>query len=526
MKRILFLVYLLSSLLYCHAELEITLNIETPGSLSSMIASSKKSQITSLTLTGKLNGSDISYIREMAGAGYKGILSSSECALEYLDISNASIVSGGSYYAFEHTNATIGYTDKKYYTEDNSITPFMFDDCYKLKTLLLPNTVTKIDKNAFWNSSLVSITLPSCLETLSCIIPSFYLSEIKISESNKHFKVIDGTLYSIDMKTLYRCPVNYSNSTFNIPEGVENIYASAFYYCKNIKYFEYPTTLKSFGHQSLAWMNLEKFILFPSVEYSKLGYYSSINEVEIKDGFSSFDASILGRGNWGSETEISVSTVIIHSEVPPTIPDVWHSFGEKVLKGSLYIPKGTYSAYYIAYGWGDFSNIYEMDGGGSNNKCAKPSISYLNGKLSFFCETDGVSFISTITNSDISSYKSNEIQLGVTYNINVYATKTGYDNSDVATATLCWIDVDPKTEGISNSVTQVQAHAVLIQASDGQITITGADNGTEIYAYEINGQQVGATISHNGYANLNTNMRPGSIAIIKIGDRSVKVAIK
>lgn len=524
MKRILFLVYLLSSLLYCHAELEITLNIETPGSLSSMIASSKKSQITSLTLTGKLNGSDISYIREMAGAGYKGTLSSSKCALEYLDISNASIVSGGSYYAFEHTNATIEYTDKKYYTEDNSITPFMFDDCYKLKTLLLPNTVTKIDTNAFWNSYLVSITLPSCLETFSCIIPSFYLSEIKISESNKHFKVIDGTLYSIDMKTLYRCPVNYSNSIFNIPEGVENIYASAFYNCENIKYFEYPTTLKSFGHQSLAWMNLEKFILFPSVEYSKLGYYSSINEVEIKDGFSSFDASILGRG--GSETEISVSTVIIHSEVPPTIPDVWHSFGEKVLKGSLYIPKGTYSAYYIAYGWGDFSNIYEMDGGGSNNKCAKPSISYLNGKLSFFCETDGVSFISTITNSDISSYKSNEIQLGVTYNINVYATKTGYDNSDVATATLCWIDVDPKTEGISNSVTQVQAHAVLIQASDGQITITGADNGTEIYAYEINGQQVGATISHNGYANLNTNMRPGSIAIIKIGDRSVKVAIK
>lgn len=524
MKRILFLVYLLSSLLYCHAELEITLNIETPGSLSSMIASSKKSQITSLTLTGKLNGSDISYIREMAGAGYKGTLSSSKCALEYLDISNASIVSGGSYYAFEHTNATIGYTDKKYYTEDNSITPFMFDDCYKLKTLLLPNTVTKIDTNAFWNSSLVSITLPSCLETFSCIIPSFYLSEIKISESNKHFKVIDGTLYSIDMKTLYRCPVNYSNSTFNIPEGVENIYASAFYNCKNIKYFEYPTTLKSFGYQSLAWMNLEKFILFPSVEYSRLGCYSSINEVEIKDGFSSFDASILGRG--GNETEISVSTVIIHSEVPPTIPDVWHSFGEKVLKGSLYIPKGTYSAYYIAYGWGDFSNIYEMDGGGSNNKCGKPSISYLNGKLSFFCETDGVSFISTITNSDISSYKSNEIQLGVTYNINVYAIKTGYDNSDVATATLCWIDVDPKTEGISNSVTQVQAHAVLIQASDGQITITGADNGTEIYAYEINGQQVGATISHNGYANLNTNMRPGSIAIIKIGDRSVKVVIK
>lgn len=526
MRKILALAYLLSSFLYCYAELAITLNVETPGSLSSMIASSKKSQITSLTLTGKLNGSDISYIREMAGAGYKGTISSSKCALEYLDISNASIVSGGSYYAFEHTNATIGYTDKKYYTEDNSITPFMFDDCYKLQTLLLPNTVTKIDTNAFWKSSLVSITLPSCLETFSCIIPSFSLSEIKISKSNKHFKVIDGTLYSNDMKTLYRCPVNYSNTTFNIPEGVENIYASAFYNCKNIKYFEYPTTLKSFGYQSLAWMNLEKFILFPSVEYSRLGYYSSINEVEIKDGFSSFDASILGRGNWGSETEISVSTVKIHSEVPPTIPDVWHSFGEKVLKGSLYVPKGTYSAYYIAYGWGDFSHIYEMDGGGSNNKCAKPSISYLNGKLSFFCETDGVSFNSTITNSDISSYNSNEIQLGVTYNINVYATKTGYDNSDVATATLCWIDVDPKTEGINNSVTQVRANAVLIQAKNGQISISGVDDGTIISVYGVNGLQVGSATSRNGHAKITTNLLSGSIAIIKIGNRSVKTTIR
>lgn len=526
MKRILFLIYLLSSLLYCHAELEITLNIETPGSLSSMIASSKKSQITSLTLTGKLNGSDILYIREMAGAGYKGTLSSSKCALEYLDISNASIVSGGSYYAFEHTNAAIGYTDKKYYTEDNSITPFMFDDCYKLKTLLLPNTVTKIDTNAFWESSLVSITLPSCLETFSCIIPSFYLSEIKISESNKHFKVIDGTLYSIDMKTLYRCPVNYSNSTFKIPEGVENIYASAFYYCKNIKYFEYPTTLKSFGHQSLAWMNLEKFILFPSVEYSRLGYYSSINEVEIKDGFSTFDASALGRVNWGSETEIDVSSVIVHSQTPPTIPDVWHSFGSKVLKGSLYVPKGTYSAYYIAYGWGDFSHIYEIEDDGSDKKCAKPTISYSNGKLTFKCETDGVTYKSTVTDSDISSYSSDEVQLCVTYYINVYATKQGYDNSDVANATLCWIDVEPKTEGISNNIAQVRANAVLIQTDNGQISISGANDGSIINVFEVNGLQVGSTISHNGHANINTNLHSGSIAIVKIGNKSIKVAIK
>ena len=526
MKKMLFLAYLLSSFVYCYAELAITLNVETPGSLSSMIASSKKSQITHLTISGTINGSDIKYIREMAGAGYKGTISSSKCSLEFLDISSASIVSGGDYYAFEHTLATIGYTDKKYYTESNAITPFMFDDCYKLKTLLLPNTVTIIHANAFWNSNLVSITLPSNLEKFNCVIPSFYLSEIKISDSNKSFKIIDGVLYSSNLKTLYRCPVNYAHSTFCIPEGVENVFASAFYYCNNIKNFEYPSTLKSFGYQALAWLALDKFRFLPYVEYSILGYYSSINVVEIEDGFSTFDASALGRGSSGSETEIDVSSVIVHSQPPPTIPDMWHSFGSKVLKGSLYVPKGTYSAYYIAYGWGDFSHIYEIEDDGSDKKCAKPTISYSNGKLTFKCETDGVTYKSTVTDSDISSYSSDEVQLCVTYYINVYATKQGYDNSDVANATLCWIDVEPKTEGISNNMAQVRANAVLIQTDNGQINITGAGNGTKINAYDIDGNQVGSTISHNGYANLNTNIRPGSIAIIKIGDKSMKVVVK
>lgn len=522
MKKILLIIYLLSIWFNSYAELSVNLNVETPGSLSSMIASSKASQITSLTLTGRLNGSDISYIRRMAGAGYKGTVS--DCALEYLDISEASIVSGGSSYAFEHTNATIGYTDKEYYTEDNTITPFMFDDCYKLKTLLLPNTVTKIFPDAFWDSSLVSITLPSCLETFSCIIPSFYLNEINISECNEHFKIIDGVLYSSDMKTLYRCPVNYSNPTFNIPEGVEDIYNSAFYNCKNIKYFEYPTTLKSFGYSSLAWMNLEKFILFPNINYSILGDFTSINEIEIRDGFSSFDASILGRGS--NRKEIKISTIKIFSQTPPTFPDGWHTFGETALEASLYVPKGTYSAYYIAYGWGDFAKIYEMDEDEINYKCAKPTISYSNGKLSFFCETDGVSFNSTISNSDISSYNRNEIPLTVTYNINVYATKTGYDNSDIATATLCWIDAEPKTEGIESGITQVKANPVLIRAEDGNITISGADDGTKIFVYGIDGVLEGHGISHSGFAHVSTNLTTNSIAILKIGDKSVKVIVK
>ena len=83
-----------------------------------------------------------------------------------------------------------------------------------------------------------------------------------------------------------------------------------------------------------------------------------------------------------------------------------------------------------------------------------------------------------------------------------------------------------RQKGISNDIALVQAKAILIQSQNGQISIEGVDDDTRIYAYEVNGQQVGSAISHNGQANLTTNLKSGSIVIIKIGDRSMKATIK
>ena len=155
-----------------------------------------------------------------------------------------------------------------------------------------------------------------------------------------------------------------------------------------------------------------------------------------------------------------------------------------------------------------------------------PQISYSDGKLVFYSDTEDANFISSITDADIKTYTENTIQLSATYTINVYAAKTGFENSDVATATLCWIDVDPRTEGITNSVAQIPSKAVLIQSDNGHIHISGIDDYTRVYAYATNGQQMGTAISHNGYANITTNIKSGDIAIVKIGDRSFKVIVK
>ena len=215
-------------------------------------------------------------------------------------------------------------------------------------------------------------------------------------------------------------------------------------------------------------------------------------------------------------------------EVPTTAVDAFNNVNQG--NATLHVPDAAVSEYKSIAPWSKFGTIVGLNGGGGEPlKCVKPKIYYSKGKLSFESETEGVIFQSNITDSDIRQYSSNEVQLCVTYNISVYATKSGYENSEVATATLCWIDVEPKTEGISDGTTgakQIEANAVLIQSENGQISVSGAGDGTAIAVFGTNGVKVGAAVSHSGQAVINTNLPSGSVAIVRIGNRSVKVVVK
>ena len=195
---------------------------------------------------------------------------------------------------------------------------------------------------------------------------------------------------------------------------------------------------------------------------------------------------------------------------------------------TLYVPTGTVDKYKETNGWYSFLFMEEVSGDSNptTNKCENPTIRYSNGKLLFESATEGAICQSTITDSDITSYSGNEIQLGVTYNISVYATAEGYDNSDTVTATLCWIDVNPKTEGIENSVSQVRARAILIQTNNGTLNISGVEDGTDIDIYTSSGMMVGSAKVSSESTSINTGFRNGDIAIVKIGDKAVKVVMK
>ena len=66
-------------------------------------------------------------------------------------------------------------------------------------------------------------------------------------------------------------------------------------------------------------------------------------------------------------------------------------------------------------------------------KCATPSISYEGGILTFSCETEDVEYIYNMTPSTAISGSGNNISAPTEYKVSVFATKSGYDNSDAAT---------------------------------------------------------------------------------------------
>ena len=190
---------------------------------------------------------------------------------------------------------------------------------------------------------------------------------------------------------------------------------------------------------------------------------------------------------------------------------------------TLYVPQGTIDKYQATKSWNKFLHIEELN---SSNMCATPTISYMNGKLSYNCETEGAICQTTITDTDVASFSGNEIDLTVTYNISVYATKDDYVDSEVANATLCWIEVNPQNEGIATDVNQIASVAVLIRANGGQLTIEGADDNTTVAAYTLDGVQLGSAVSRNGVATINTNVSAGTVTIVKIANKSIKIVMR
>ena len=197
---------------------------------------------------------------------------------------------------------------------------------------------------------------------------------------------------------------------------------------------------------------------------------------------------------------------------------------------TVHVPKGTLSAYKNASIWANFANIVETDYDDVPNpqtpKCSVPKINYANGKLRFTCETDGAEYIANISDADVKTHYGNDISLTATYTISVYAIAAGYENSDIATATLCWLDAEPKTEGMISNIATARGNAILIQSNNGTLNISGAQDGDNIAIYTLSGAMVGSSKATGASTTFTTNLKRGEMVIVRVRDKSVKIVLQ
>ena len=118
---------------------QITLKLDEAGTLPNKIAVSRKNLITNLKIVGKINGTDLKFIREMAGCDFN--LKKTDGKLSILDLSEAKIVAGGDAY--------VNYYDSKAYTSNDKLGYYAFEGCSGLTSLTIPSSVTSIGEDAF-----------------------------------------------------------------------------------------------------------------------------------------------------------------------------------------------------------------------------------------------------------------------------------------------------------------------------------------------------------------------------------------
>ena len=138
---------------------QVVITLDGPGTLPQKISASDKYRITNLKIKGDINGTDLGFIREMAGQSINGI-DETDGKLSTLDLSDAKIVGGGDYY-YQDSN------DTKYYTKDDELGVCAFSNCWGLKAITLPTDLKSVGEFAFSDcSSLETLNLPSGITTI------------------------------------------------------------------------------------------------------------------------------------------------------------------------------------------------------------------------------------------------------------------------------------------------------------------------------------------------------------------------
>ena len=389
-----------------------------------------------------------------------------------------------------------------------SIGDYAFDYCSGLTNLTIPNSVTYIGTGAFqWCKGLTNLTIPNSITNIG-------RQTFRYCTGLESLTISNG-VESIDYEAFYYC---YNLTSLTIGNSVVKIEGGAFEDCSNLINLTIPNNVAYIGGSAFKNCSSLTSITIPnsvtSIGNSTFSGCSSLTTVTIGNGINYISSCAFEK--CGKLLDV----YCLATTVPSTDTDAFKdSYPEYI---TLHVPKDAINSYKTSQSWTNFGTIVAFDGG-DVKKCATPSIAYSNGNLYFNCDTEEAEFVTDITSNDFGKFYNNSIELSATYNISLYATAQGYENSETVNATLCWIDNNYGNN--SNNIINVQATPILITSTNGIVTINCSLNGKAVAVYTTGGVFVGTTTIENDSATIATGLSKGTIAVVNIGEESVKVII-
>jgi hypothetical protein len=199
------------------------IHVEPAGSLRALLGESVN-QITDLTLTGNLNGTDLKVTREMP-------------YLSILNLADANIVEGGEYYYYYGELEINAIEWFEFHTSNNELGTYAFYNLNMLTSVIVPNSVTTIRNFVFYMCpNLTSVTIGSRVTAIGDFVFS-------ASDKLKTITIPDNVT-TIGDYTFVACK---GLTNVEIGNGVTSIGTRTFQSCPNLSSVTLGSNIKSIG---------------------------------------------------------------------------------------------------------------------------------------------------------------------------------------------------------------------------------------------------------------------------------------
>ena len=394
--------------------------------------------------------------------------------------------------AFSHSNITEAHLPEGLLT----IKLAAFSNCRELKKCNLPESLTLIDSNGFVGTAMDSVFIPGNVTLMTWCFSGCQMKYLEFAEGIEEIRylaftncrnlrtiIYPASLLRIQCSTFYNCdnirtiiskrqtspqmfgstrpttggsliynPFTSTDSderpiyTLLVPNGARESYLN--YKTEDGKPGWPVATIEEYDESTdfskISTEFVQEDMLYAITNTGNHNTIQLINtidegvtEIIIRDKIirNSIEYSITSINPNHITNNKDLSNVHVYSNVPIYLHENTFSANTKLF-GTLYVPEHTKNLYENAIEWKDFTNIVEDDEvipPVPNPKCATPTISFVNGQLIFECETDGVTFVSSVICDDNKNHNISIVSLTAIYRISVYATKDGYDDSDMVT---------------------------------------------------------------------------------------------